>query len=231
MTSSTLLIAAASNVQFVLKELIEVYEKTEGIDCDVVVSSSGKLASQISAGASYDVMISADQYYPAVLDSGGHTMGHPITYVSGKLILWSTQHTLQGEVDLLATKYETIAIANPDIAPYGKAAIGVLKSMNIEEMIKDRLVFGENISQVNQFVSVGAADIGITSQSVVLAPDLQRKGSWVMIPDTLYSPILQDVVALKNGKATEKQKLNFIEFLLSEKAQDILKKYGYLKAT
>ena len=225
--SNTLLIAAASNVQFVLEELVSAFEDSTGIKCDVVMSSSGKLASQISSGATYDVFVSADQYYPSYLEDEGLTIGKSVTYAVGKLILWSTRHELGENIDLRDVKYEQIAIANPKIAPYGKAAVSALQATGVYETVEDRLVFGENISQVNQFVSVGAADIGVTSQSVVLSAGLRSTGSWVEISDSLYQPILQDAIALKNGKSLHADKKKFLDFLLGARGQSILEKYGY----
>lgn len=223
-----LLIAAASNVQFAMPELIADFQKSHGVDCDLVVSSSGKITSQVTAGATFDVFVSADQYYPEVLFKEGLSEGRPVPYAKGKLVYWSKTQELQAETFSLADpRFSKIAIANPKLAPYGRAAIGAIESMGLKSTIEDRLVYGENISQVNQFISVGAADIGMTSQSIIYAKEVLSSQEWLPVSDSLYSPILQDLVSLKTGQSSEKSRALFKAYMTSASAQAILQKYGY----
>jgi molybdate transport system substrate-binding protein len=223
-----LLIAAASNVQFAMGELIADFKDINKIDCDLVVSSSGKITSQISSGATFDVFVSADQYYPEVLFKEGLTEGKPIPYAKGKLVYWSkTQELRPTSFSLADERFSKIAIANPKLAPYGIAAMGAIESMGFRSIVEDRLVFGENISQVNQFISVGAADIGLTSQSILYAKEIENTLEWLPVPDSLYSPILQDMVTLKNGRSSSKSRALFKAYITSPSAKNILRKYGY----
>jgi molybdate transport system substrate-binding protein len=227
-SNEPLLIAAASNVQFVLEELVADFQDVSKINCETVISSSGKLTSQIISGATFDILVSADQYYPQYLNDEGLTDGEAVQYARGKLVFWSKTHALSADdFDLSNPKFKKIAIANPRLAPYGKAAISAIENMGLSDLVTERLVYGENISQVNQFINVGAADIGLTSQSIVYATDDTRAQFWLPVPDSLYSPILQDFVILKKGRSSSKAKNLFGNYMVSPRAQIILEKYGY----
>ncbi len=211
-----------------MTDLVSSFEASTGMPCDLVFSSSGKLTSQIQAGADYDVFVSADKSYPEILHVKGLSEGPPIQYASGSLVAWSKTHLLSKDgFEISDPKFQKIAIANPEIAPYGRAALQALEAMKVLAEVDDRLVYGENISQVNQFVNVGAADIGITGQAVLFALDPKDRGSAVYLPDTLYEEIAQDVVMLSKGASSLKNKERFLEFLRSREAGEILRAYGY----
>lgn len=223
-----LLIAAASSVQFVLEEVINEFERRHSVKCELITSSSGKLYAQIKAGASFDIFISADQEYPNLLYKEGMSEGPPILFAEGRLIAWSTQHVIDSTTFLLSdSKFKKIAIANPEIAPYGNAALAFIKKEYEYEKLADRLVYGENISQVNQFVNVGAADVGLTGQAVVHRPGISARGSWILIPETSHPAILQDFLLLNNGKSSKEAQQAFVDFLKSDEGKFILRKYGY----
>lgn len=225
--SEKLEIAAAANMQHPIEELMAVFEKETGIASSVSVSSSGKLTNQIKNGAPYEVFLSADMSYPEDLYKNGFTPDPAKAYAYGKLVLWTTSNEVPSIELLKEERIKHIAIGNPRLAPYGIAAQEVLAHYNLYEILKDKYVFGESITQVNQFISSGAAEVGFTALAVVKSPSNQDVGKWIAIPDSLYSPIGQGAVLIKHkGEVSEKAQL-FYDFLFSQKAMAILDKYGY----
>ncbi len=227
-SSQELRIAVAANAQFVTQALKKVFEEESGIKTTLIVSSSGKLTAQIKQGAPFDVFLSADMKYPETLYKEGDAADKPEVYAYGKLVLWTF-----GDIDLSKginaikdQKITKFAIANPQTAPYGVAAVEALKKAGLYDNVKSKLVYGESISQVNQYLLSGAADIALTAKSVVLSPAMKSKGKWVEVDDTLYEPIAQGVVITKAAQKKEANK--FYKFLFSKKAQVIFEKYGYL---
>ena len=225
-----LTIAAAANVQFVMQDLIDLFTLKTGIECDVISGSSGKLTAQIKEGAPYDLFISADMKYPEELYRSGLTTSSPKPYAFGTLVLWTMMGDLpQPTISMFGheggAKIKHIAIANPKIAPYGEAAVEVLKYYQLFDSLQPKLVFGESISQVNQFVISKTAEVGFTAKSVVLSQRMTGQGRWSDVPPESYPPIAQGVVVLKNGdveKASE-----FYDFLFSAEGRTVLEKYGY----
>ena len=225
---SKLIIATSANMQYAMKALAESFEQETGVKADLIISSSGKLTSQILVGAPYDIFFSADLKYPEYLADENITLNEPEIYAYGQLVLWTT---IVGKSinphDLLLE--DRIAIANPKIAPYGKAAWEVLEKLEIQEIVRDRLVFGESIAQVNQFITIQSADVGFTSKSSVIAnPDFG--GKWVQLTDSLYTPITQAMVILKDSKRQESA-FQLAEFVKSAKGQEILNRFGYSTST
>ena len=225
-----LTIATAANVQFAMEALEKAFEEESGIDVETIFSSSGKLTAQISQGAPYDVLISANRKYPEYLLEEGHATAPIQTYAHGKLVLWSNIPDLMlKDLSILNTPLiGKIAVANPKNAPYGIAAMEALKSLPFFEAIEDKLVFGESIAQTNQYILSGACELGFTAQSVVKAPQVQTLGRWIEIDTSLHQAIEQAMVITNYGKenhpiATQQ----FFEFMQSEKAQSILETYGY----
>ncbi|NJB72568.1 molybdate transport system substrate-binding protein [Saonia flava] len=223
--SNTLTIATASNMQYAMKELTRSFKEQTGTECVIIVGSSGKLTAQIMEKAPYDVFVSADIKYPNELYKKGFAESKPSIYALGKLVLWSTTHKNPNLDSLTNNSIKNIAIANPKTAPYGLAAVEVLKEMKLYGKVEDKLVYGESISQTNQFILSGAADMGFTAKSVVLSPNLKEKGYWVPI-NISYEPISQGIVLLKNS-SLKKESKQFYDFLFSKKAQETLEKYGY----
>ena len=224
--SDKLTIAAASNTQFALEEVIQSFENKTGIECELIVGSSGKLTAQITQGAPYDVFLSADLKYPKTLFESKLTIKEPRIYAYGRLVLWTIKADIEPKIESLTNEnIHQIAIPNPKTAPYGKASEEVLNKLKIYDRLKEKLVFGENISQTSQFVFSESVDVGFTSLSVVHSPELMVKGNWTTIPQHLYSPLAQGMVILQNGKREEAKK--FEEFLFSESAIQIFSKFGY----
>lgn len=228
--STTITVATAANVQFAMKELIEIFEKDRKVEVKSVISSSGKLTAQIMEGAPYDVFVSADMKYPKTLLKQGAAQGEVKVYAYGILVAWSLNPLRLTETPeyLLAGQIHKIAIANPRIAPYGKQSLNYLNTYGVYEQVKPKLVYGESIAQTNQYIMTKAVDVGLTAKSVVLSPGLKGKGYWVELPDSSYNPIQQGVVITKNGQEHHpEQSLNFYTFLFSEEARQIFRKYGY----
>lgn len=220
-------IAAAANMQFPIQELTAAFEKETGMETNVSISSSGKITNQIKNGAPYEVFLSADMGYPEDLYKNGFTSEPPKAYAYGKLILWTTTDE-EPSIELLKeNRIKHIAIGNPRLAPYGVAAQQVLKHYNVFDSLKEKYVFGESITQVNQFIVSGSAEVGFTAMAVVKSPNNRDTGRWIAIPDSLYTPIGQGAVLIKHkGEVSEKSQL-FYDFIFSQKAKVILAEYGY----
>lgn len=224
----SLTIAVASNLQFVMPELVDKFSKKTGIDCEIIIGSSGKLTAQIIEGAPFDLLLSADIKYPNKLYDNGFTLSKPEIYAYGSLILWTLKEEILPDLNSLESKeIKYIAVGNPKTAPYGLAAIQVLKNKGIYEFVSDKIVFGESVSQTNQFIISQAADLGFTSKSVVLSSQMKNKGSWKEIDKELYKPMAQAMVILKNRVIYEKQALEFRDYILSPEGKEILHKFGY----
>lgn len=225
---SKLTIAVAANMQFAIKELAKTFTDQTNIQCDLIISSSGKLTAQIKEKAPYDVFVSADMKYPTELFNKGFTTDKPEIYGYGKLVMWSVKDNIKPSISLLtAPEIKHIALANPKMAPYGTATLEVLNHYGIYESVKDKLVYGENISQTNQFIISKAAEIGFTSKSVVLSPEMKEKGHWQDIDETTYSPIDQGVVVIKQDNLQQDNARKFYNFLFSNDAKTILEDFGY----
>lgn len=221
-------IATSANVQYAMNEIVAEFENTYDINCHIISSSSGKLTAQIKEGAAYDIFMSANLMYPEYLFNEGLTEQEPIVYALGALVLWTMSEDIAlGFETLNSERIDHIAIANPATAPYGAAAKEVLNKLGLYDSLKNKLVFGESISQVNQFINSGAAQIGFTSKSVVLSPRLEQAGRWISIDSTLHQPISQGMVSLIHGKSTKENKSKFMTFMKSSEAKKILEAYGY----
>ena len=218
-------IATAANMQFAIQAITKAFAEETNIKCEVIVSSSGKLTAQIKEGAPYDAFISADMKYPNQLYEDGFSHKPPKVYAKGKLVLWSMKKNIVPSIALLQSQdINHIALANPKTAPYGKAAMQILDFYKLTNLLEEKLVYGESISQTNQFINLQAAEIGFTAKSVVSSPIMKGKGQWIEMPDSVYTPIEQGIILLNESK--EDAKL-FYEFLFSEKGQRILEIYGY----
>ncbi len=225
-----IIVAVAANVQFAAQDLEKAYEQKSGFAIKTVISSSGKLTAQIQNGAPFDVFLSADMKYPDTLFAAGFAATKPRVYVYGSLVLWTMKEMdlSRGIKILLEDKIQKIAVANPQTAPYGAEAIKVLKHYQMYERIMPKLVYGESIAQVNQYIFSQAAEVGITAKSVVLSPEMRRKGKWIEIDPAVYAPIAQGTVILKHGAMNHAQaSQKFYDFLFSEAARKILRDYGY----
>ncbi|MFZ9046817.1 MAG: molybdate ABC transporter substrate-binding protein [Cyclobacteriaceae bacterium] len=223
---NVLTIAASANMQYAIEEIRIAFEAETGLKTQVIISSSGKLTSQIMEGAPFDVFISADTLYPHYLYKEGKTVGNPKVYAYGQLIAWSNDQHLSWDEKLFSR--ERIAIANPALAPYGIAAKQALEGLGQYEQVKDKLVFGESVSQTNQYIVSGSVDFGFTALSVVKSTKMKRVGSWVIVPDELYGKIPQAAVAIDRPNTRQDETKQFLDFLTSDYARSILEKFGYI---
>jgi molybdate transport system substrate-binding protein len=221
-------IATAANMQFAMHDLIKSFSEETGIACEIIISSSGKLTAQIREGAPFDVFVSADMKYPYELFKNGFTTTEPKVYAYGKLVIWTMNKQLSPSFKSFTKKQvKHIALANPKTAPYGLSALEALKKKEIYDRVKNKLVFGENIAQTNQFITTYVAQIGFTSKSVVLSSKMKNKGIWEEVDPELYSPIAQGIVILKNRNDQIENAQKFNDFLFSDKGKEILNKFGY----
>jgi molybdate transport system substrate-binding protein len=229
--NSSLKIATAANMQYAMAEIVEAFEQKGEANVEVILSSSGKLTAQIKAGAPYDIFVSADTKYPAILAEEGFCVGEPVIYASGKLVLWSLSNPALALEDLETDTITNLAVPNPKTAPYGEAAFAFLKNIGMLDVVADKLVMGESIAQTNQFITTGAAQAGFTAYSVVLSPDWAGKGSFVLLDTLLYKSIDQSMILIQPKAKSQKPEANhaksFFNFMQSKTAKTILRKYGY----
>jgi molybdate transport system substrate-binding protein len=220
-------IIAASDLSSVMPEIIQKFKSKSKII--VIYASSGKAYTKIRNGAPYDLFFSADIMYPKKLKYEGYTLTEPQLYGIGRLVLWSSKLPLQGNGFSIFYKNPNvrIAIANPEHAPYGKRAIEVLKRIKVYNIIEKQLIIGENISQASQFCITGNADVGILALSIALSPKMKEKGEFVLISDTLYSPLKQAFVCLKHAQNNQTV-TDFVNFISSPDVRTIFEKYGFI---
>lgn len=226
-----ILIAAASDLKFALDSVIVAFNRTNKGAVDVSYGSSGKLYEQIANGAPFHIFFSADIGYPRQLKEKGFASSEIYPYGIGRLVLWSKKldPAVEGLNALLSPSIRHVAIANPAHAPYGKRAQEAMTHYKVLDAVKSKLVFGENISQTAQFVTSGAADIGIVALSLALSPNMQKEGGkYYLIPETSHQPLEQGVVITRNGDGNTLAKA-FMEFVKSETAQSILNHFGFVK--
>ena len=223
-------VAVANNMQYAMDEIVLKFEEKYGIDVDVSSGSSGTITSQIQQGAPYDVFISANMKYPKSLYIDKLTVDSPQIYAHGSLVLWTLKDIdiNNGLKSLLDNGVQKIAIANPETAPYGIAAMEALNNAKLFNTLNPKIVYGEGVSQVNQYVKSLTVDVGITSKSVIFSPKLRDKGTYFDVDKNLYKQIEQGIVILKRGK--EKNFKNaelFYNFMFSPEVKIILTNFGY----
>jgi molybdate transport system substrate-binding protein len=216
-------VAVASNAFPVLEELSRTYTDSTANEINLIQGSSGKLFTQISQGAPYDLFLSANSEYPAMVFEQGLSKNRPEIYAVGRLILWSAENRDNQEISEWLHDDCPLAIANPIHAPYGVAAMQTLQSLGLIERLKERLVYAENVSQCNQFIITQNACMGFSSLSTVKLDDYKNLGSWIDIDPQLYEPIQQGMVLISENPRAK----DFFEFLQSDKAQSIFEKHGY----
>ena len=224
-------IAAASDLNFAIKDLIAEYEKATGNHVKLSLGSSGNFFAQIQNGAPFDLYFSADIAYPKKLDEAGLIMpGSLYRYAVGRIVLW-TNHASHRDVSkglelLRDPAIKKIAIANPKHAPYGRAAVAAMQHFKVYDDAKERLVLGENISQAAQFIESGACDIGIIALSLALAPTMKAAGTYWEIPRDAHPPLEQGAAILKSSKQ-QMTAQQFVAFMQSTQGQEIMSRYGF----
>ena len=221
-----IVVACAANLQFAMEEIKNKYDQDKRNNIDLIFGSSGKLTAQIISGAPYDIFISADTSYPLSLWHNKLCFNKPKIFTYGRLVLWTTGLQTKLKIDDLENEiYKKIAVANPKLAPYGKAAIESLKFYGVYDKIKHKLIFGESIGQVNHFISSNKEIIGMTALASV--KNNNTMGVWIEIPIQSHDSIAQGMVIVKNGKIVDPQVLDFYNYLSSKTCKKILSDYGY----
>jgi len=228
-TSSEITIAAASDLRFAMDSLVGIFEKSHP-DCRVTViyGSSGRFFQQIVNGAPFDLFFSADKEYPMQLQVKKLTAAPMQLYAIGRLVLWSKKldPSAKGMNTLLEASIGKIAIANPEHAPYGKRARESLIHYKLYDKVKAKIVLGENISQTAQYVTTGAADVGILALSLAINPALQRSGKYYLIPENSHTPLEQAYVVL--GQARNRPTAQtFATFIASPAARQVFRQFGF----
>lgn len=226
-------VAAASDLKFALDEVLKVFGKQHPtIQVNATYGSSGNFFAQISNDAPFDVFLSADIAYPQKLVDQGHAFADTeFLYALGHLVVWVPQDSpldveQSGIKVLLDSRAKAVAIANPQHAPYGRAAVAALKELHVYEQVEGRLVLGENIAQTAQFVQTGAADVGIVALSLALAPAMKDKGRFWSIPSEAYPPLKQGGVILKRTRQ-EAAARTLTGFLQSKEGRSVLEQFGF----
>ena len=227
-------VAAAADLQPVLPPILEQFKQSTGINAQVTYQASAALTTQIQNGAPFDVFLSANLEYPKKLIASGlaeglgeGTAGTPIVYAKGTLVLWTRNEAkLTPSLELLKNPgLKRLAIANPDRAPYGKAAVAALQKLGLYEALKPKLVIAENIAQAAQFVDSGNADAGLISLTSTKTARLTADGRYFELPTDSYPPIEQGAVLVtKTSERVAAKK--FLVFLMSAPVQEQLRKYG-----
>lgn len=230
--AGTINIAVAANVSYAIDDLKKEFHKLyPNTKVKMIIGSSGKLTAQIKHGAPYQLFMSANMKYPKALYADGIATTKPVVYAQGSLVyLSSKKQNFKEGIKLIENKnISKIAIANPKIAPYGKATVEAMKNANVYNSVVEKFVFAESASQVVSY-AVTAADVGFIAKSSLYSPKMTKykKGiNWDDVDKKLYTPISQGIVILKNGEANGEVKA-FYDFILSSRAKKILKKFGYL---
>jgi len=224
-------VASAADLKFAMEELSKEFESKTGTRVEMTIGSSGNFFAQIESGAPFDLFFSADMDYPNKLKGSGFTEpGTLFEYALGQIVIWTPANSpvdvgQNGWNPLLDARIQKIAIANPALAPYGRAAVSALQKAGIYEKVKTKLVYGENISQAVQFVQSGNAQAGIIAHSLALSPRMKDGKMWE-IPTDMHPPIEQGAVVLKNSK-NRAVALEFLNFVKSAAGKAILEKHGF----
>ncbi|MES9963003.1 MAG: molybdate ABC transporter substrate-binding protein [Candidatus Sedimenticola sp. 20ELBAFRAG] len=224
--SDEIRVAVASNFTEVMKRLAARFEERTGHRVKLIFGSTGKHYAQIKNGAPFDLFFAADSKRPRLLEEEGAALpGSRFTYAIGKLVLWSPN---PGLVDPEATvlrqgTFRHLAIANPKLAPYGKAAREVLLKYKLWDSLRGRSVRGENIGQTFQFVKSGNAELGFVAYAQVKRPGQPIEGSYWAVPQALYSPIAQQAIQLKESEVAKA----FISFVKGDESLQIIQGFGY----
>ena len=222
-------VAVASNFKKAMDQLVSEFEQMSQHKVLISYGSTGKHFAQITNGAPYDLFFAADEKRPEMLEQNTPAVKEKrFTYAIGRLALWYPQRTLHGKGsvknNLQDPHLKYLAIANPKLAPYGKAAEESLKKMKLWVKTKGLLVRGENVAQTYQFVYTRSAQAGFIAYSQIVAQKNKKANDWWLIPRELHSPIKQQVVLLNNKKAGKE----FFNFVKTKKAKEIIKSFGYL---
>jgi len=224
-------VAAAADLNYALTQLANKFEASTGTKVLLSFGASGNLYSQIQSGAPFDLFFSADEEYPKKLAAAGAIDGATIkTYAIGHLVLWVPNSSaldpqkLQMNL-LLQPSVAKVAIANPQHAPYGRAAIAALEHYGLKEKIAGKLIYGENVSQAAQFVHSGNAQAGFIALSLAKSPAMVSSGKYWEVPLDAY-PELRQAVGIIAASKQKKSAQPFLDYVLSSQGRAVLQEYG-----
>jgi molybdate transport system substrate-binding protein len=229
---TTVRVAAAADLKFALDEVADlVAQQHPGIRVDVVYGSSGTFLQQIENGAPYDLYLSADLSYPEALVASGKASEEDLfRYAVGRLVLWVPEGTgvdpTRGLRVLADPDVRRVSVANPEHAPYGVAAVAALRRAGVHDVVRPKLVLGENVAQAAEFVRSGNADAGIVAQSLVLSDPLRGVGRWWQLPLGLHPRLEQGGVVLGDARDIEAAR-TVRDVLLGERGREVLDRYGF----
>jgi molybdate transport system substrate-binding protein len=238
MYAQEITVAAAADLNYALKVLAANFEKQTGAKVKLTFGASGTLFAQIKSGAPYDVFFSADEDYPQRLAAAGLVeSGSLHTYAVGDLVLWvansaAVDHPHAGDAGqqiaalLLQPAVKRVAIANPETAPYGRAAMKALEQLGVKEKVVGKLVLGESVSQAAQFAQSGNAQAGLIPLSLALAPAMKEAGRYWELPPGSY-PTLRQGVAIVSASQHKKTAQAFLDYVASPAGAAILRQYGF----
>ena len=229
-SAQTTFVVVAANMKDAFTEINQEFQKETKSDLKIIFGSSGNLASQIMNGAPFHLFISADEQYPLELFKKGKTIDEGKIYAIGTLALISNKakgisvKDLKESISIAITRANKIALAKPELAPYGKASVEYLKSNGLWDLAKDKIVFADNIAMAAMFVTTGSADIGFTALSIAKSPAVLKETSLIELSKTFYQPIRQRMVLMKTATPDAKK---LYAFMQSSKAKTILRSHGF----
>jgi molybdate transport system substrate-binding protein len=224
-------VAAAADLQFVMQDVAARFQKETGKTVKLTYGSSGNFFQQLQNGAPFDMFFSANLDYPRKLEAVGATEpGTFFQYAVGRIVVWvpndSKVDVSSGLQSLLSASIKKIAIANPEHAPYGQAAVAAMKKESVYDKVAGKLVLGENISQTATFVVSGSADVGIVALSLALSPNMKDRGRYYEIPVGDYPPIEQACVILKSSQQKDAARA-FLNFIKAPAVAELFRAYGF----
>ena len=225
-------IAAASDLKFALDEMVPRFQAESGRAVKIIYGSSGNFARQLQQGAPFQMFLSADEGFVFQLAETGKALDRGALYAEGRIVLFAPHgSTLRPDAefiglraDLSAGRIQRFAIANPEHAPYGRAAEQALKSQGLWEAVQPKLVLGENVSQAAQFASSGSAQGGMFAYSLVLAPVIGKLGTYALVPSDWHAALRQRMVLMKSAGGTARA---FYAYIQTPSARTIFRKYGF----
>jgi molybdate transport system substrate-binding protein len=224
-------IAAAADLNYALRELAHRFEQKTGDKVNLSFGASGNLYSQITNGAPFDLFFSADEEYPKNLVAAGIAEGPSLkTYAIGHLVLWVPNSSALDPAELqmqLLTQpsVKRIAVANPQHAPYGRAAMAAIEHYDLKDKVASKLVFGESVSQAAQFVQSGNAQVGLIAMSLAMSPTMLAAGKYWELPSDAYREFRQAAVLIASSKQ-KKAAASFLDFVLSSEGAAVFKQFG-----
>jgi molybdate transport system substrate-binding protein len=222
----TLSIAAASDLKFALDDLAKLFQKSyPGVQISPTYGSSGNFYAQIRSGAPFDLFLSADAAYPRrLLEEKIGAPGSIFLYATGSIVVWTRADSpLDPQTALRSAHLHKLAIANPEHAPYGAAAVAALRSLGLYESLRPKLVLGENVAQALAFAESGAAEACIVARSLAVAPAAAPMGRYWEVPPSAYPPISQAGLIVKDSAPARA----FREYLLSPEARAVILRMGF----